>query len=74
VGVDNDARTLSRAMREAWVAFAATGDPSTERLGRWPAYDPDRRPTMILGRQPGLVDDPRGAVRRAWAQAKPGSV
>jgi para-nitrobenzyl esterase len=58
---------LSSAVREAWVAFAASGDPSTDRLGRWPAYEPSRRATMVLDTAPALVDDPGGAERAFWA-------
>ncbi len=31
---------ISRAMREAWVAFARSGDPNGPGLARWPAYAP----------------------------------
>ncbi len=39
-GVDADAHALSRTMRDAWAAFARTGDPG------WPQYPS----AMILGR------------------------
>jgi carboxylesterase type B len=35
--VDED---LSRTMRRAWVAFAASGDPNTAGVPRWDAYRP----------------------------------
>jgi para-nitrobenzyl esterase len=41
VGLDDDGRALSRAMREAWAAFARTGDPG------WPQYPAAR----IFGRE-----------------------
>jgi para-nitrobenzyl esterase len=31
---------LSRTLRKAWVAFAATGDPNTSGMPQWDAYDP----------------------------------
>jgi para-nitrobenzyl esterase len=40
VGLDDDGRALSRAMRDAWAAFARTGDPG------WPRY-PEAR---VFGR------------------------
>jgi len=69
VGGGEAALTLSATLQEAWVAFAATGDPSTAHLGDWPAYEPTRRSTMVLDRSPKLLTDPRGTVRRAWSTA-----
>jgi para-nitrobenzyl esterase len=61
------AETLSRDMREAWVAFARTGDPSTTSTGPWPRHDALSRPTMILGDgAPHLVDAPNEKRLRAW--------
>jgi para-nitrobenzyl esterase len=45
VGADNDAYTLSRAMRDAWAAFARAGDPG------WPAFPA----TMVFGRASHVV-------------------
>ncbi|HEY2427407.1 MAG TPA: carboxylesterase family protein, partial [Acidimicrobiales bacterium] len=70
VGADADATSLSRAVREAWAAFATSGDPSMEAAGPWPAYDLGTRATMALGRRVGLVHDPSGDRRRAWAAAR----
>jgi para-nitrobenzyl esterase len=44
-GVDADAHALSRSMRDAWAAFARTGDPG------WPPYPS----AMILGRHPHVA-------------------
>lgn len=44
-GIDADARALSRRMRDAWAAFARTGDPG------WPQYPS----AMILGREPHVA-------------------
>jgi para-nitrobenzyl esterase len=41
VGLDDDGRTLSQAMRDAWAGFARTGDPG------WPRYPAAR----IFGRE-----------------------
>jgi para-nitrobenzyl esterase len=49
---------------DAWVAFARTGSPSTPDLP-WPAYDADRRPTMVLGRVPRVEEAPRDEERAA---------
>jgi para-nitrobenzyl esterase len=54
-------------MSEAWLAFARSGDPSHDGIGDWPAYELDRRPTMVFDRESSAVqDDPWGADRRAW--------
>lgn len=63
------ATAISRAMQSAWVAFARSGDPSCDELGEWPAYDPLRWPTMVLGPERSVVEDPRGLERRAWDDA-----
>jgi para-nitrobenzyl esterase len=67
-GSGSEAETLSRRMQAAWVAFAATGDPSTGELGTWPAYEPQRRTTMRLGRLAGSVEAPMES-ERAWLDA-----
>ncbi len=53
------AEALSEQMQRAWIAFARDGDPSCDAVGSWPAYDPVRRPTMVLGPDGGVEDDPR---------------
>lgn len=71
VGHNRRAEDLGEAMREAWTLFAATGDPSTKRLGEWPAYTAPGRATMILDDRSRLELDPRGRVRQAWTGAPP---
>jgi len=58
---------LAAAMADAWVAFARDGDPSSPGLGPWPAYDLDRRTTMVLDVAPRLEHDPLADERRLWA-------
>ncbi len=64
------ARQLADAMMRAWVGFARTGDPGGPA---WPPYEPGRRPTMVFANDAagslvvGVVDDPDGDRRRAWA-------
>jgi para-nitrobenzyl esterase len=40
---------LSRTMRKAWVAFAASGDPNTAGVPRWHAYRADEDNHLTLG-------------------------
>lgn len=65
VGVDDDGRAVGLAMRTAWATFAATGDPTCEPVGPWPAYDAESRQTMVLDVEPVVVSDPL-AVERGW--------
>jgi para-nitrobenzyl esterase len=65
-GAGDEALALSERMQDAWLAFAKTGDPSTEALGQWPAYDTDRRATMILDAQCRVEDAPLEAERAYW--------
>jgi para-nitrobenzyl esterase len=48
VGLDDDARALGHALRDAWAAFARTGDPG------WPLPPA----TMCFARGATVVDDP----------------
>ncbi len=58
---------LADAMSGAWYAFAQSGRPGAETLPAWPAYDPETRATMALGRASALLTDPDAAQRRYWA-------
>lgn len=53
-----DARSLGAAMSSAWAAYARTGSPNGDGLADWPAYDCERRATMIFARDPHAEDDP----------------
>lgn len=66
VGVDDAGRSLGQAMRSAWAAFAATGDPSSASSGPWPRYETGQRAMKILGTPLGVADDPLAAVRDTW--------
>lgn len=41
-------RALAARMRDAWAAFAGSGDPATPSLPEWPRWMPENRPCMIL--------------------------
>lgn len=59
------ARALADATMDAWVAFARTGNPSTDSLGAWATYG-NARETMMIGEQTGIFEAPYEAERRAW--------
>ena len=65
-GEGPDALALSERMQDAWLAFAKTGDPSTEALGEWPAYDAGRRATMVLDVTCRVEDAPLEPERAYW--------
>jgi para-nitrobenzyl esterase len=53
-------------MRSAWTTFARTGTPVGDGLPAWPAWDPERRSTMVLDDPPSVVDDLYPRSRQAW--------
>lgn len=65
-GEGPEALALSEKMQDAWIAFARTGDPSTEALGSWPRYDASRRATMLLGAETVVADAPYEPERAYW--------
>jgi para-nitrobenzyl esterase len=65
-GEGSDAEALSRAMQEAWLAFARTGRPQHAGIPDWPRYDASRRATMLIGKEWTVEDDPFAAERQWW--------
>jgi para-nitrobenzyl esterase len=57
-----EAQALARKMATAWANFARTGNPSQPGLP-WPAFTPDRCPTMVFDNQCQMVDDPDREAR-----------
>jgi para-nitrobenzyl esterase len=60
---------LSRAMQDAWIAFARTGDPSHPGLPAWPRWDAERQATMIFDVPCRVEEDPLREERLAWGGA-----
>jgi len=61
---------LADQLASAWVAFAATGDPSNPHLPAWAPYTTASRTTMVFERSSActaLHPDPRGRFRAFWA-------
>jgi para-nitrobenzyl esterase len=65
-GQDRTVQRLSEQMMDAWIAFARTGNPSTEALPAWPAYKADRRATMVFDKSVSVVDAPMESERFVW--------
>lgn len=66
-GETPDAATLrvSEELRQAWVNFAATGDPG------WAAYSPEQRLTRVLDVESMTVPYPEEVSRRIWEHHTP---
>ena len=60
------ARALAERIQDAWIRFARTGSPADPATGEWPAYDVERRATMILDRDCRVEDAPRQPELAFW--------
>lgn len=67
-GTDAEARAVSQAMQDSFVAFAKTGDPSHAGLPRWPRYALDKRATMVFDTRNRIENDPRKWQRELFAR------
>ncbi len=63
-----DALAASRAIQEAFVAFAKTGDPSHSGVPKWPKYDLKTRSTMIFDTISRVENDPRKWQRELFGR------
>ncbi len=50
-------RALATRMRDAWGAFARTGNPATAALPAWPRWTPQTRPCMVLDEACRIVNE-----------------
>ncbi len=66
-GEGEDVARLSERVMAAWLAFARHGDPNTETLPSWPAYDARERTTMLLRGDMRVEQAPFDETRRLWA-------
>jgi para-nitrobenzyl esterase len=64
-GDGEDRYALASKVSGAWVAFARTGNPNHPGLPNWPAFDTERRATMILNDECKALNDPYGDAQRA---------
>jgi len=67
-GVSAEARAVSDAMQDAFIAFARHGRPDHPALPFWSPYELPARRTMIFDVTSRLADDPRGAERALFAR------
>jgi para-nitrobenzyl esterase len=64
VGPGPEPQRVADQMSSAWIAFARSGNPNTEGLPRWRAYDLKSRATMIFNLDSHLQNDPYSEIRR----------
>ena len=64
-GLDAGAHRLAARTARAWTTMAHTGAPAHDDLA-WPAYDTGDRATCVLDREPAVLADPEGDIRRLW--------
>ncbi|MDX2275328.1 MAG: carboxylesterase family protein [Hyphomonadaceae bacterium] len=71
LGDGADRYEIARNWSKALACFARSGSPNHDGLPQWPAYEADRRATMIVDRQCRVENDPGGAEREALRHLGP---
>lgn len=66
-GAGQDRYPLQEKMSGAWAAFARTGNPNHKGLAKWPAFNTEKRATMVFNNDSQVAEDPHGAERKALA-------
>ena len=61
---------LARDMQQAWIHFAKSGNPNTQELPDWPAYELEQRGVLIFNNEYTVVQDPNSEERKNWEEAK----
>ena len=61
-----DRHQVAEQVSSAWASFARHGNPQTDSLGAWPAYDTRQRATMIFDSTCRVAEDPDSQERQAW--------
>jgi len=63
------AQALADKVSDAWLAFARSGDPNTPALPHWPAFDAEKRATMMFDNASVVQNDPLREQRLAMFAA-----
>jgi len=64
-----DAPALADKLSSTWIAFARSGDPNTNKLPHWPAFNAKDRPTMVINNESKVENDPLREQRIAQFRA-----
>lgn len=62
---ENPPVALADQMQDAWVSFAKNDEPSHPNIPDWPAYDGEKRKTMIMHNEWKVEEDPYKEERLA---------
>jgi len=65
---------LSSKMIAAWTSFARNGNPDTDQLPHWPAYDTNSRATMIFGKKVEVLNAIFDQERAVWDESSLGTI
>jgi len=68
VGPGPEPQHMADLMSSAWISFARTGNPGTEALPTWPAYDLQNRATMVFDVESHVLQDQYREIRRILLQ------
>ncbi len=65
-GESEERQPIADQMHSAWIAFARTGNPNTELLPEWPAYNTEQRATMLFDTICQVENKPQEVARQLW--------
>jgi para-nitrobenzyl esterase len=63
VGPGPEPQAMADLMSSAWISFARSGNPGTDELPEWPAYDLKNRATMFFDTESHVLEDPYKEMR-----------
>jgi para-nitrobenzyl esterase len=66
IGDDPDRFKAALNMSEMWATFARTAHPGAKGQPIWPAYDPQKRATMMINTQCKVQENPYGLELALW--------
>jgi para-nitrobenzyl esterase len=68
-GASSEARRMADLMASAWASFAASGDPNANNkvTPNWPAWDPEKKTTMLFDINCRAVQHPHKGLWEMWA-------
>jgi para-nitrobenzyl esterase len=73
ISAAENSQAVADQMSAAWIAFARSGDPSTAKSPRWPAYSLRTRSNMVFNVRSRVVDDYGRKAREFWESIPPAS-
>jgi len=65
-GTGSEVDAVSEQMMDAWIAFARTGSPNADSIPEWPAYETEKRSTMLFSKETKVVENFLDKQREAW--------